>query len=148
MISIAIDDPRSLSGIVRGLGILCSNELPVMTKVRGDRVRAAVREVEAPWTKRLDALIRRHRPDIPANKSASISSEDPAYAAFSEDEDVRELMAEVIVIEVQPLLLSEIVKAEERLDKKGKTLKLPENFSELLQLGLVKDDVEVTETVS
>lgn len=127
------------------LSRIARNPMEVMTKVRVNAVASAIRKVWSTWWGELDPVIRSYT-DQPKGTPAGIDRSHERWADFCADEEATDLLSQELVVEIVPLRLSEIVKAEERADRKGKDFDLDAAGLDLLMgLGVIVDDVSDAE---
>lgn len=127
------------------LSRLARNPMEVMTKVRINAVASAIRAVWAAWWVELDPVIRKHT-EQPKGVPAEIDKDHERWADFCADAEATDLLGQELAVEIRPIRLSEIVKAEERADRKDQRFDIsPTDLALLMDLGVIADDVSEAE---
>lgn len=135
-----------LRAVLSMLTMLGRNKtLDVMTVVRLNSTVRKIKDVLIVWEERLDPLIRRYT-EQPEEEMATIATDHPRWKEFDEDPDVKEHLAQVLEVQVNPIKLTELLAAERRADRKDVLFTLDgEHLDKLMELGVIVDDVSEPE---
>lgn len=123
-------------------------DVPVTTRARTNKLLDAARALVIEYQNQLRPLIMEYTmTEENPNGDNGIDEAHPRWSEFEADDRVKELLAEKLVVDdVRPLLLSEIIAAESRLDKRQppESLNFPNGDQHLLTIsGFIREDVDL-----